>query len=695
MGDRRATMENGQWSMVHSLWSLRRAELVWLLALTLFAALLRFWMIGSKGLWYDEASTALMARASPAQIIQFHWNAAFEHPPLWVLLVHFWSKVFGQGEAALRAPSTLTGILAVPMIWLVAKTAWPARAGQAARLLAAGLVATSPVLILYSQEARMYSLVVFLALASAYLGMCLLAKHGVLHLAGFVLVNWMMLGLHYYSVLLIAIEAVFLLTYALSRQLHGTSYRRRLTGKIALAVGLSVLPFLLWASLAPGFRTTVHVVFAEAGGSDRPWFSFLDGWWRDLAFGSVRWQPPKAASGYLLLPLLLVGIVAAFRQGSTEGSVESPPEGVRWGVLFVLIVVLPAMVGLALARGMATRYILWVVPFAYLLVALGILTLWGRWRPLGVAGVLLAILVSGLGLSYYFSTYQKSEYREMATYLAAQLSPGDAIILEAPRQQLLTKYYLPSAVNLYPMPAVDLPDYWPVTAPPVVPEEVDHRLQAILKGHGRAWLVLTGENEVDQGEFVERYLTAIAYPAGCRPSLDVRLCAFVSPEGAPDGVAVPIDVGFEGGLDLRGVRLALAVGAGPGERSLYVMSLWHAREKPAADYKVTLRLLNPDGSTVSQSDGYPIGPLLPPTTWGAGDDKPGYMVLPIPATLPPGQYRVALGLYDPVGPRQMAYSGRPVGTSGLLDLGDVALDGAGSLRPAPGGARIVPPEERR
>ncbi len=44
---------------------------------------------------------------------------------------------------------------------------------------------------------------------------------------------------------------------------------------------------------------------------------------------------------------------------------------------------------------------------------------------------------------------------------------------------------------------------------------------------------------------------------------------------------------------------------------------------------VTLRLLGLDGVVVSQSDGFPMGPLLPPTAWDAGDSKPGYMVLEV------------------------------------------------------------------
>jgi hypothetical protein len=258
--------------------------------------------------------------------------------------------------------------------------------------------------------------------------------------------------------------------------------------------------------------------------------------------------------------------------------------------------------------------------------------------------------------------------------------PGDAIVLEAPRQHLLAKYYLPQAVELYPMPAIDLPDYWPVTAPPVVPEEADHQLQGILEKHGRVWLVLTGEDEVDSGEFVERYLTAIGYARQCRQWLDVRLCEFISPGKVPAAIAIPLGVEYEGGLDLRGVDVALGEPDSEGS-TLFLLARWHARANPAADYKVTLRLVEEDGDVVSQVDSFPIGPLLPPATWGAGDDKPGYLALALPAALAPGRYRLVLGLYDPASGTPALFSGASANASGLLDLAGVDVDGAVRIAP--------------
>ncbi len=90
------------------------------LLLTLFAFALRVHALDAKGLSYDEAATALMARATAGEIIAFHWRAAFEHPPVWQLLMHGWSHLVGQSEFALRYLSVLAGTLLIPLLYQLA-----------------------------------------------------------------------------------------------------------------------------------------------------------------------------------------------------------------------------------------------------------------------------------------------------------------------------------------------------------------------------------------------------------------------------------------------------------------------------------------------------------------------------------------------------------------------------------------------
>jgi hypothetical protein len=82
-----------------------------------------------------------------------------------------------------------------------------------------------------------------------------------------------------------------------------------------------------------------------------------------------------------------------------------------------------------------------------------------------------------------------------------------------------------------------------------------------------------------------------------------------------------------------------------------------------------------NGDSVAQSDSFPIGPLLPPTTWGAGEFKPGYQALAIPVDIKPGQYQLTLSLYDPSTMENAAYSksGSPSSTEPFL-LANVQID---------------------
>ena len=604
---------------------------------TLVAFLIRSWSIGGKGLWYDEAATALMSSAAPAEIVRFHWRAAFEHPPLWAIFMHVWSTVFGQSEAALRWPAAVAGTLLVPLVWQTLRSCRPA--DWTVRLLAALFVALSPVLILYSQEARMYSIVTLLAMSSICLFLSLTRSSNGLMMALLVLVNWLMLGFHYYSVLLIVAEAVCFLT------IWSGSGRQR--SWLAVSLALSLLPLLLWVAFSPGFQMTLRIVSGQSTRSEITWRAFGDRFWRELTFGSVVWLPRQAMAGYLLSPVLLVGLYASLRPGDAPAVSAGSPAMRVCGRLFGFVFLLPVMASLIFPDRISTRYILFVAPVFYILLAAGIRFLWRKSRVLGGSGLLVVMVVAILGLSYYFTTYQKSGYRDMARYLVSQGTPGDAILIEGPRQHLLAKYYLPADRPVYPIPDVALPAHWPVTAPPIAPEMIDDYLRIILRQHGQAWLLLAGQSEVDPNGFVPRFLTAISFSVDCKERLDVRMCHYVDPGYFPASLTSLFDVTFGEEFQLTGAQFSYPLDGPDARRYLLVTLDWMAKGKPSLDYTLTLRLLDQQGKIQAQTDGLPIGLLLPPTTWSAGDRKPGFMTMSIPEGTPPGDYEVVLGVYNP------------------------------------------------
>lgn len=78
-----------------------------------------------------------------------------QHPPLYYIIAHEWTRLFGTSLRALRLLSALFGMLAIPCAYWLCFELFESSAGA---LLGAALVALAPVAVLYSQEAREYSM---------------------------------------------------------------------------------------------------------------------------------------------------------------------------------------------------------------------------------------------------------------------------------------------------------------------------------------------------------------------------------------------------------------------------------------------------------------------------------------------------------------------------------------------------------
>jgi mannosyltransferase len=173
--------------------------------LTALAALLRIPTLGSQSYWYDEAVTVSLLRRSLFGML--HGVASGESaPPLYYVLAWFWARGFGTGEFELRLLSALVGIATVPVVYAAAETLGSRRTA----LVAGGLAATSPILVWYSQEARAYSLLVFLASASFLFFVKALERPSPRLLALWAIAAGLALATHYFAVFLVAPELVLL-----------------------------------------------------------------------------------------------------------------------------------------------------------------------------------------------------------------------------------------------------------------------------------------------------------------------------------------------------------------------------------------------------------------------------------------------------------------------------------------------------
>ena len=96
---------------------------------------------------------------------------------------------------------------------------------------------------------------------------------------------------------------------------------------------------------------------------------------------------------------------------------------------------------------------------------------------------------------------------------------------------------------------------------------------------------------------------------------------------------------------------------------------WHAVQTPASSYTVFVHVLGPDGKIVAQSDSEPRRGKFPTSTWQAGNLAFDVHKIPL-AQLPPGNYRVQVGLYLPRTGQRL-----PVGDQTSYTLGTIHVAG--------------------
>lgn len=178
-----------------------------LLAIMLLGLALRAYHLTAQSIWLDEAYSVWIAKLSIPQMIA-EAAANDNHPPLYYLLLHYWGLVFGTSESAVRLLSLVFGVLAIPMIYAVGRQLFNKEAG----LVAALLLALSAFNIQYSQETRMYILMVLLALISMYFFLRLLEQNPPFVTIGYVLSTVLLLYTHVYALLILVIQNIYLVT---------------------------------------------------------------------------------------------------------------------------------------------------------------------------------------------------------------------------------------------------------------------------------------------------------------------------------------------------------------------------------------------------------------------------------------------------------------------------------------------------
>ena len=130
-----------------------------MLGILVLATLLRFVGLGQPSLWHDEVGAIESAR-EPSLRALFRSLVELDatRAPLHPVLLQVWIGIAGHSDFAARSLSAFFGIASVIVIYRLGRQLHSERVG----ILAAWLMTLSPIAVHYSREIRMYSLLVFL-----------------------------------------------------------------------------------------------------------------------------------------------------------------------------------------------------------------------------------------------------------------------------------------------------------------------------------------------------------------------------------------------------------------------------------------------------------------------------------------------------------------------------------------------------
>lgn len=389
-----------------------RVEVLVVIAVVLAGLVARF--VARSPLWLDEALTVNIARLPLGQIPS--WLRHDGHPPLYYLLLHGWTDVFGTSDEAVRALSGVFGVALMPLMYVAGRRL----GGRACAWACVVVLALSPYAVRYSTETRMYSLVMVLVLAAWLIGTDALQRPKPWRLVVLAALAGLLLWSHYWGMWLLAAAGIALLWQAVQAHRRGDRSTRDNVAKVLGALVVGALTFVPW----------LPSMLYQSAHTGTPWArpsaptAILAQSIADFGGGA---RGEQVVLGWLLCMVALLGVFARPRdRRHLEIDLHTRPEARRLAYLIVATLIIAAVFSYAANSGFATRYDAVWFPFFVLLVGLGITRFLARWALRGVLAVLLVLGAVGVARVMFQPT--RSEARVAAVAIASRAQPGDVVV---------------------------------------------------------------------------------------------------------------------------------------------------------------------------------------------------------------------------------------------------------------------------
>jgi len=373
------------------------------------ASAMRLYHLEYQSIWLDEIASITEANPSVKwEDLEITIVTSDPHPQLYFIFLKSLFLLFGYTIFVARIFSAVIGVLGVFSIYLLGKEIMNKKVG----LISAFLLAINAFHLYYSQEVRMYSLLLLLSVLSFYRLVLFLKSITYKNAIWYGVFTGLMLFTQFFG-LFVLVSQLFILLIVLVRLEHKKDklqffYKSLLSGAIITAIFLPAVNIFIettkkkYAAIQPTTIETIKQVFKDfADNSDALiWISIL---------------------------LIITYFVFVLKNKLYKNKEESVVLLVLLSWILVTLLV-PIIRSYLVTPMINSRYLIVIVPPLILLVALGIDKIRNKIIPLVL--VVILTLVSFKQLIYtndYYNKINKGQFREVADYVIKENTGKDPV----------------------------------------------------------------------------------------------------------------------------------------------------------------------------------------------------------------------------------------------------------------------------
>lgn len=420
-------------------------EKYWMLiAIALIGISLRIMLLNHESFWIDEAMTGLRSRWDFEYMIKEVTGQ--DQMPLYFTITWFVASKLGNSVLVLRGLSVLFGVLSFIPIYMIGK-----RFSREAALIALLLISFSPTMIYYSQEARMYMLMVLLSASSIYLYMEILnplkMKRGTASVL-ILIINVMLIYIHYFGSLFVGLEILAMFSTLVTRSIRakeGIQLKENVMKCWPLILSLiTFIPWLIYQQMR------YSISDKSTGGSlglgmylIPETFRFIGGQYTAV----FRFDTTTAlVTGYIFLGVVLLSVLYLIFERNKDQDIVSLL------VLGLFIMVFSPFMVLFISHNFTPMYnhryfIFLAVPF-FLFISLALTKINERLKEKNVSKGSVVLLLVGILLIpsiitdiNQLSSRDKADWKGGIDLILENQELGDVVIPFPDHEQMLIYYY--------------------------------------------------------------------------------------------------------------------------------------------------------------------------------------------------------------------------------------------------------------